>query len=386
LRLRHLSGALALLATTIGVASIAGGQNGSLLIADSHPSVDFHAEGQIIAGNIHIRSDKAPDQGTALATCDPDPRQAPNVRPTCAWATPQGSGEDYVDLNGQIGRPDTDSSPNASYGANTTDSREDLDGEGGLRANGTRFLVDDLFEDEDMRFELRPRTIDAYLAPNGNANNRWRRICGTATVGNGDGNARSPFLAGQVRKFVVQIWDADWRDPSDNDGGNQDYYVIDILAPDSQFNTSRCDRADAPPVVPDTPGAPPQQQAAAPGTAPAAATPQGERAASRRLRGAARLAGPGGCQSRAFRATVTGENIAQVVFSLDGRRIATRLRPDSRGRWSTRIVPRRLRAGRHRVEAGVSFVTDAQPRTRRVRLSFQRCLQAQRRVAPRFTG
>jgi hypothetical protein len=376
------------IAATIGLASVAGGQNGSLIISDAHPSVDYHAEGQIIGGNIHIRSDKAPDEGQALATCDPDPRQAPNVRPDCAWAPPTGSGEDYVDLNGQIGDPDTDSSPNDSYSPASDDSREDLDGEGGLRANGSRFLTGDLFEDEDMRFALDPRTIDAYLAPNGNANNRWRRICGTATVENARGNARSPFLAGQVRKFVVQIWDADWRDPSDNDGGNQDYYVIDILAPDSNFDTSRCDRADAPPVVPDQPGvAPQQQQPGQPGAAPVAApAPATERAQSRRLRGAARLAGPGGCQSRAFTATVTGENIAQVVFSVDGRRVRTRLRPDSRGRWSARIVPRRYRPGRHRVEAGVSFVTDAQPRTRRVRLAFQRCLQAQRRVAPRFTG
>jgi hypothetical protein len=385
LRRRHLGGLLALLAATIGIASVAGGQNGSLIISDAHPSVDYHAEGQIIAGNIHIRSEKAPDEGQALSTCDPDPRQAPNVRPDCAWAAPAGSGGDRLeDMNGQIGEPDTDISPNGSYSPDTGDSREDLDGEAGIRGNGTRFIREQIFEDEDMRFALQPRSIDAYLAPNGNANNRWRRICGTATVENADGTARSPFLAGQVRKFVIQVWDADWRDPSDNDGGNQDYLVIDVLAPDSDFDTTRCDRADAPPVVPEQPGVQQQQPgAAAPVAAP---TPEQQRAASRRLRGAARLAGPGGCQSRAFTASVTGENIAQVVFSLDGRRVLTRLRPDSRGRWSARIVPRRLRAGRHRVEAGVSFVTDAQPRTRRVRLTFQRCLRAQRRVAPRFTG
>jgi hypothetical protein len=381
---------VAVIAAAIGLASVAGGQNGSLLIADASPSVDYHAEGQLIGGNINIHSDRAPSQGSALTDgSDPDPRSAPNIRPTAGWATPAGSGRDRTNLSAHIGRPDTDISPNGSFTPQTNDDRESMNGQAGFIDHDSTSLEmkGHFFDDEDMQFRLTPRTIDAYLAPNGNANNRWRRICGTGVVEDDNGNrlARSPFLAGQVRKFVLQIWDADWRDPSDNDGGNQDYYIIDILAPDSGFNTSRCDRADAPPpVLPNNPANPQQQQQA--GQAPAAAAPRRESVASRRLRGAARLAGPSGCQSKAFTASVTGQNIAQVVFSVDGRRVRTRLKPDAKGRWAARITPSNYRAGRHRVEAGVSFVTDATPRTKRVRLSFQRCLKAQRRVAPQFTG
>ena len=37
-----------------------------------------------------------------------------------------------------------------------------------------------------------------------------------------------PFAIGQYRPFVVQVWDADWKDPSDYEGGNQDYIIIDV--------------------------------------------------------------------------------------------------------------------------------------------------------------
>ena len=82
--------------------------------------VDYHAEGQItLGGNIQIQTDRAPDQGQALTRCDPDPRPAPHARPDCQWATPTGSGREEVGLPGQIGRPDTDTSPNGSFTPNS---------------------------------------------------------------------------------------------------------------------------------------------------------------------------------------------------------------------------------------------------------------------------
>jgi hypothetical protein len=109
-------------------------------------------------------------------------------------------------------------------------------------------------------------------------------------------------------------------------------------------------------------------------------------AAPARVAGTARLSGPGGCVSRAFSASIVGSQIAQVSFSLDGKRIRTLRSPTAGNRWSVRIVPRTLKTGVHRVTAGVSFRVNTTPRTRTLRLAFQRCAQAVRKVAPRFTG
>jgi hypothetical protein len=351
--------------------------------------VDYHAEGQIIGGNVQIQSDRAPSQGQALTRCDPDPRPAPHARPDCTWATPTGSGREEVGLPGEIGRPDTDTSPNRSFTPSTSDTREILNGNAALDhgggGGGPRFQGL-FFGDEDMHFRLTPGTLDAYLAPEGDANNRWRRICGTGTVeqfnnsGGGNNDPRAPFQAGQVRKFVLQIWDADWREPSNAQGGNQDYWIIDILAPGSSFNTTTC-QAQAPQQ--------PQNQAPAPGTPappPAPLVASSPSQAAPAVRGTARLSGPGGCVSRAFSATVTGARIAQVSFSLDGKRVKTLRSPNSGTRWSYRIVPGSLKTGVHRVSVGVSYTVNTTPRTQRLRLAFQRCAQAARKVAPRFTG
>src|SRR3954468_11008464 len=114
-----LTGASALL-----LAAVALGQGSA-----PNSDVGYHAEGQIIGGNIQIQTDRAPDQGQALTRCDPDPRPAPHARPDCAWATPSGSGREEVGLPGQIGRPDTDSSPNGSFKPDSSDTREVLDGD-----------------------------------------------------------------------------------------------------------------------------------------------------------------------------------------------------------------------------------------------------------------
>src|SRR3954469_505415 len=396
--------AIALLAAA-AVAATAIGQNGDVLISDTQSDADYHAEGRIaLGGNIQIQSDRAPSQGQALQNgCDPDPSPAPNNRPGCSWATPQGSGREQVNLQGQIGRPDTDRSPNKSYTPDSSDTREILNGLAALqhdhtaaaaRANrkvkaraaqsGQRF-EGDFFNDEDMHIRLTPRTLDAYLAPEGNANNRWRRICGTGVIeqfntsGGGNNDPRSPFLEGQIRKFVLQIWDADWREPSNADGGNQDYYIIDILAPGSNFDTSACQAANPQPQQPAQPGQPAQPAAPAAPVQPASAPSQA-------VRGTAALAGARGCQARAFRASVVGRNIAQVVYLLDGKRYRTLTKATAGNRWSVQIVPSSLKVGSHRVTAGVSFVRGATPRVRAMSFAFQRCAKAAQAVRPRLTG
>ena len=58
----------------------------------------------------------------------------------------------------------------------------------------------------------------------------------------------SPLMAGQVRKFVVEVWDGGLRRPSAGGHPHQDYWVIDILAPDSAFDTTLCQTPPPPPT------------------------------------------------------------------------------------------------------------------------------------------
>src|SRR5206468_1543731 len=85
-------------AGVLAIVAVALGRGGDVLVAGSQSDVDYHAEGQIIGGNIQIQTDRAPDQGQALTRCDPDPRPAPHNRPDCAWATPNGNGREQDQL------------------------------------------------------------------------------------------------------------------------------------------------------------------------------------------------------------------------------------------------------------------------------------------------
>jgi hypothetical protein len=409
--------AIALLACAAIVAT-AIGQNGDVLISDTQKDADYHAEGRIKeGGDLQIQSDRAPATGQALQNgCDPDPRPDPNNRPTCSWGTPQGSGREQVNLPGQIGRPDTDRSPNGSYTRDESDTREILNGLAALQhdhsasaarrssrrvkaraaQSGQRF-EGHFFDDEDMHFRLTPRTLDAYLAPESNANNRWRRICGTGVVeqfnnsGNGNNDPRSPFLEGQIRKFVLQIWDADWREPSNSDGGNQDYFIIDVFPPGTTFDVASCVAKQPPNNPPNNPPAKPPVKPN-PNPTPVAATPvaatpaqtavRGTRAVAR---GRAQIAGARTCPVSAFNVRVTGRQIRRVTFTVDGRRVATVTRADRLGRWQARVNPRGLRTGLHRVQARVEFHRGAGS-ARTLRTSFRTCARPAAQVAPSFTG
>ena len=126
--------------------------------------------------------------------------------------------------------------------------------------------------------------------------------------------------------------------------------------------------------------APPEQVVAPTVEEPPGQVVLGERIAP----GAARLLGPTGCRGTAFRARVAGSKIARVVFTLDGKRLATLSKPNFRGQFAVRINPAKLKVGVHRLVATTTFERGSSTRPKTMRLSFQRCARALQ--APRFTG
>jgi hypothetical protein len=100
--------------------------------------------------------------------------------------------------------------------------------------------------------------------------------------------------------------------------------------------------------------------------------------------GSARLLAPTGCVSRKFNARVSGQNVAKVVFKLDGKRIKTLTAPNAGTRFQIRVNPAKFRIGVHRITATVTFKPATKKKAKTFRISFQRC--AKKLAAPRFTG
>jgi hypothetical protein len=389
-----------------------------VILAGSQGQVDYHAEAAaarpadggatIIGGNIQIASDRGTRGGLAGA-CDPDPRFGTHPRPEdsgCTWAAPAGTGQDFISFGRQIQNDlpteagelasDTDTSPDGAFVPVSTPTRERFNGRGGLDRDGALFIEDRyVLDDEDLNFRIRSTDIFNYLSPQGNADNRWRRLCGAGVVETFDNNApiADPFVEGETRPFVIQIWDADFKDPSDADGGNQDYYIVDVFKPGTTFDVGTCQpvRDDNNPPPPPPPPPPPGCVTACgtitppPGPRPTATPAAGVEAARAVAPGRARIAGARTCPVRAFSVRVTGRSIRRVTFSVDGRRVGTVTRADRLGRWQMRIDPRRLRAGSHRIVARVQFVSGAGP-ARTLRTSFRICARPAAQAAPSFTG
>jgi hypothetical protein len=390
-----------------------------VILGGSQSQVDYHAEAAparpapppggstIIGGNIQIKSDRGIDKGVA-GVCDPDPRFGTNPRPDdegCSWATPAGQGEDFISFGRTIQNDapkdagelpnDTDTSPNGAFTPVSTPTRERFNGRAGLDGSGTLFMeARPVLDDEDLNVRITGSAIFNYLAPQGNADNRWRRLCGEGTVGRLDNNVgvSAPFTEGETRAFVIQIWDADFKDPSDLDGGNQDYFIIDVYAAGTTFDVNSC-VAQQPNNNPGcvancdnpTPPCTVNCTSVVRNPTPVAATPVAGVLGTRAVaRGRARIAGARTCPVSAFSVRVTGRQIRRVTFTVDGRRVATVTRADRLGRWQARIDPRRLRTGTHRVRARVEFNRGAGP-SRTLRMSFRTCAAA-RQVAPNFTG
>jgi uncharacterized repeat protein (TIGR01451 family) len=100
--------------------------------------------------------------------------------------------------------------------------------------------------------------------------------------------------------------------------------------------------------------------------------------------GSAKLRGPTGCPTRATTAAVTGKRITKVTFYVDGKKVKTVTRPDSKGRWSLGINPRKFAFGSHKVRVTVEFAANSGTKTKTLQLSFNRCRPAI--VKPKFTG
>jgi hypothetical protein len=402
--------------------ALAAAPRGDVILGGSQSSVDYHAEAApakpadggatIIGGNIQIASDRGARGGLA-GDCDPDPRFGDHPRPDdqgCSWDEPVGAGEDFISFGRHIGvqdlapdesgdtassgvsgntTGDTDSSPDGAFTPQDTPTRESFNGRGGLDKDGNLFIEDrPVLDDEDQNFRIRATDIFNYLAPQGNANNRWRRLCGAGVVStfkNNDSN-HGPFADGDVVPFVVQIWDADWKDPSDLDGGNQDYFIVDVFPKDTKFDVRSCRAAipnEPPPPPPVAPPPPPPGPIVTPVAAPTPA-PASAVKGVRVVRGTARIAAAKTCPVRPFNLRVQGRRIRSVTFFVDGKRLGTVTRGVS-GRYTARLDPRRLKAGVHRVRARVRFVAGA-GRARNLSMSFRVCARPAAQVQPKFTG
>jgi hypothetical protein len=96
------------------------------------------------------------------------------------------------------------------------------------------------------------------------------------------------------------------------------------------------------------------------------------------------LRGPRSCVHRGFSARLSSAGVRRVVFSLDGRRLATLTARDSRAGILTVHVAR-LRAGTHRLAARITVSSGASaPRTITRRLTVAHCARVV--SVPRFAG
>jgi hypothetical protein len=115
-------------------------------------------------------------------------------------------------------------------------------------------------------------------------------------------------------------------------------------------------------------------------------TPPGPAPAGGELcaRGAATISGRTGCQGTAFNVTVSGREIEQVVFTLDGKIVRVLSKPNSGSRWTLPVNPKAMRNGVHRVLARTIFTKQSGTKSRTLRVTFSRC--ARRATSPAFTG
>jgi hypothetical protein len=414
---RFLGAAVVTTGLVLGLAPAAQSQTArtDVILAGSKNFVDYHAEAApatpadggstIIAGNIHIKTDRAEDDGVAGA-CDPDPREGTHPRPEdapdrCTYAEPVGEGEDFIAFGRAIQDnfdpldagellSDTDTSPNGAFVPVSTESRERFNGRGGLDEDGLLFMDDrEVLDDEDLNLRIVGTRTFAYQAPRGLAENRWRRLCGEGVVGTIDNNAgvSAPFVVGQTRQFVIQIWDADFQNPSDEDGGNQDYFIIDVLKPGTPLDELSCQiRQNVPNKPEDKPVNPPSSPTSTPTVVTPAAPAAGVGAVVvQRRRGTAQIAAVRACPTTSVPLRVRGRLIRRVTFFVDGRRVGAATRANAAGQFQVRVDPRRMRAGTHRVRAVVQFRSGAGP-SRTLRMSFRVCARPARQVSPNFTG
>jgi hypothetical protein len=101
-------------------------------------------------------------------------------------------------------------------------------------------------------------------------------------------------------------------------------------------------------------------------------------------RGVANISSGGhtGCANKPFRVTVSGKGVSRVVFTLDGKSIATLKRSNRGGQFSVMVNPAKHKVGTHRVLARITFLQSTGTSPKTMRTVFSRCA----RTAPQFTG
>jgi hypothetical protein len=106
------------------------------------------------------------------------------------------------------------------------------------------------------------------------------------------------------------------------------------------------------------------------------------------VRNRVRLRGPRRCVGGPFSARVSGREIAQVTFFVDGTRRQTVKATPGRTVFSLRVDPRGQSSLVHRITARVRFTAGSGAKARTLHLVYQRCSTAGAGVTPppRFTG
>jgi hypothetical protein len=201
--------------------------------------------------------DNCPNPAQHDPFVDPTDPSTAGIHPDCpdqGFTPPEGNGDntgrDYVHFDRSIN--DTEVSPDGAFTpVDTPDSRNRFYGEAGFLHDGDTMLTlqGKFYDDEDMHFRLAPVSIDSYFAPDDLAASPWRRFCGVGVIqpfeesSNGmDLNPpAAPFMVGEQRKFLVETFDEKWLHPDAPGGDHSDYWVIDIYAPGSNFDTAQCD-------------------------------------------------------------------------------------------------------------------------------------------------
>jgi hypothetical protein len=101
------------------------------------------------------------------------------------------------------------------------------------------------------------------------------------------------------------------------------------------------------------------------------------------ISGEAQPHGPAACVAPTTTTVyVTGSEVESATFYLDGRKLATVLKADKKGRYSVKISARHLKFGAHRVKVIVVFESKSQTATKTFKILVFRCHPPQ----PKFTG
>jgi len=244
--------------------------NGLLDVVVSEAKADINPNNNFATDCIVI-DNQCPNPNELDPFVDPTAEDTQGLHPDCAeFSEPKpdpgedadADAHDFVHFVRSIN--DTETSPNGSFTPDNppgdddpmtpeveeTATRNRFNGKAGFFEDGdtTPSIEGDIYDDEDMHFRLAPLTIDAYLAPEDLAHSPWRRFCGTGVIEpfdedmtDGVDSPVAPFEAGQVRKYMIETFDKKFLDPDAPGGDQSDYFVIDIYAPGSDFDTTQCD-------------------------------------------------------------------------------------------------------------------------------------------------